>query len=89
MASRAASAGYPVECPTCGAEPMSPCRTKKTLRVTDTHASRSAAYWQFRERALAERRSEHMRQQAQRQAGASGAPCSSSIDEGEGNDATS
>lgn len=27
-------------CPTCGAEPRKPCRTRKTKRVTDTHSAR-------------------------------------------------
>lgn len=41
--SKAASAGYRVACPTCGASPFAACRTRTTGRVTDTHAARTVA----------------------------------------------
>ena len=41
--SRAVSAQYRVQCPTCGAKPTQPCRARTTFRVTDTHAARITA----------------------------------------------
>lgn len=38
--SKAVSAQYAVACPTCEAPPKDPCRTLRTLRVTDTHLDR-------------------------------------------------
>lgn len=38
--SKAASAQLGVPCRVCGADPLQPCRTAKTNRVTDTHMPR-------------------------------------------------
>lgn len=43
--SGAASAQYDQRCPTCGAGPYEPCRTRTTQRVTDTHNARMVAYY--------------------------------------------
>lgn len=40
LRSKAASAQYDVTCRTCAAPPRQPCRTRRTGRVTDTHAPR-------------------------------------------------
>jgi hypothetical protein len=41
--SHAVSAQYNVTCPVCNAQPLTPCRTLRTGRVTDTHLARIEA----------------------------------------------